>query len=27
VAGPWGLVLGVIWLSANAGRRNDSGTK
>jgi hypothetical protein len=27
VAGPWGLVLGVIWLSANANRRNDSGTK
>lgn len=27
VAGPWGAVLGVIWLSMNAGHGNDSGTK
>jgi hypothetical protein len=27
VAGPWGAVLGVIWLSMNSGRGNDSGTK
>ncbi len=27
VAGPWGVVLGVIWLSMNGARGNDSGTK
>lgn len=27
VAGPSGVVLGVIWLSMNGARRNDSGTK
>ena len=27
VAGPSGVVLGVIWLSMTGGRRNDSGTK
>jgi hypothetical protein len=27
VAGPSGVVLGVIWLSMNSARRNDSGTK
>ena len=27
VAGPWGVVLGVVWLSMNSDRGNDSGTK